>query len=387
MMANYLTHGLIISFICFQLVILIIILSNIVILHQPHPQVEPGNFPYVSILIPARNEEKRISKCIYSLLEQDYPNYEVIVLDDQSTDDTAVILERIGVDNSKLDILVGTQPPNDFTGKNWACAQLAEHAHGDLLLFTDADTIFQPQALEEIVRAMMAEQADFISGYPRQIIESWGERLLVPFFLWAVMSFIPLWLAYRLRLPVLSTAVGQMMLFRREAYQQLGGHTALGPKIVEDTALAKGIKRAGLRWRIINITNLVSCRMYLGSQDAFFGFAKNLFAAFEFRLGVFLFVYFWLGALFIEPLIILSAKLFGVASTASYTELAICIGFSLLLWCIPYMELKISPFLGMIYPITIIANEVTAFQSLLLSLTGRLSWKGRPLPRPKWRWL
>ena len=386
-MANYLTHGLIISFIYFQMVVLIIVVSNIVILHQPRPHDEPSNFPSISVLIPARNEEKRISKCIHSLLEQDYSNYELIVLEDQSSDDTAVTLGRIGVDNPRLKILAGTPPPQGFTGKNWACAQLAEHAWGDLLLFTDADTIFQPQALKEIVKAMLREQADLITGYPRQLMESWGERLLVPFFLWAVLCFTPLWLAYRLRLPILSTAVGQMMLFRREAYQQVGGHEALGPKIVDDTALASSIKRAGLRWRVINITDLISCRMYLGSKQAFDGFAKNLFAAFEFRLGVFLFVYLWLGALFLEPLIILSAKLFGVAPTASYIELAICIGFSLLLWCIPYGELKLPLFLGIIYPITIIANEVAAFQSVILSLTGRLSWKGRPLPRPRWRWL
>ncbi len=386
-MANYLTHGLIISFICFQMVILIIVLSNIVILHKPHPQDEPSIFPDVSVLVPARNEENRIGKCIRSLLEQDYPKYEVIVLDDQSSDNTAVILGRIGADNPRLKILAGTPLPQGFTGKNWACAQLAEHAQGDLLLFTDADTIFQPQALKEIVRVMLGERADFVSGYPRQLMESWGERLLVPFFLWAVLCFTPLWLAYQLKLPILSAAVGQMMLFRREAYHEVGGHAALAPKIVEDTALATSIKKAGLRWRIINITDLVSCRMYLGSQEAFSGFAKNLFAAFDFRLGEFLFVYLWLGVLFLEPLIILSAKLFRTAPTASYTEIAICIGFSLLLWCIPYGELKLPLYLGISYPITIIANEVAAFQSLFLSLTGQLSWKGRSLPRPKWKWL
>jgi len=386
-MASYFNHGMIISFIYFQAAVLIIILSNIILLHRPRHPYKSVNFPFVSILVPARDEEKSISKCIHSLLGQDYPNYEVIVLDDQSSDDTADILQRIGIDYPRLKVLVGTSPPEGFTGKNWACAQLVQHAQGELLLFTDADTIFQPQALKEIVRAMLGEQADLITGYPRQLMESWGERLLVPFFLWAVLCFTPLWLAYRLRIPSLSTAVGQMMLFRREAYQKVGGHAALGAAIVEDIALARSIKRAGLRWRVVNIMDLISCRMYLGSQEAFDGFAKNLFATFDFRLGEFLFVYLWLGALFLEPLIILTSKLFGIAPSASYFELAICLGFSVLVWCIPYWELKFPLILGIFYPITMIANECAAFKSLILSLTGRLSWKGRPITRPKWKWL
>jgi chlorobactene glucosyltransferase len=386
-MANYLTHGIIISFIYFQAVVLIVILSNIVLLHRIHRHMEPVNYPSVSILVPARDEEKNIGKCIRSLLVQDYPNYEVIVLDDQSSDDTPVILERIRVDNPRLIILAGTPPPEGFTGKNWASAQLAEHTKGDLLLFTDADTVFQPQALREIVRVMVGENADLLTGYPRQAMESWGERLLVPFFLWAVLCFTPLWLAYRLRVPSLSAAVGQMMLFRREAYQKVGGHAALGSVTVEDIALARSIKRVGLRWRVMSIIDLISCRMYLGSQEAFAGFTKNLFAAFDFRLGMFLFVYLWLGALFLHPWIIVAAKLFGLTPTASYIELALCIGLSVLIWCIPYWELKLPLILGLIYPITMIVNEGAAFQSLRYSLSGRLSWKGRPLPMPKWRWL
>jgi chlorobactene glucosyltransferase len=374
-------------FIYFQAVVLIIVLSNIILFHRLRRQNEPINYPSVSILVPARDEEKRISNCIRSLLGQDYPSFEVIVLNDQSSDDTAGILQRIGIDYPRLKVLAGSSPPDGFTGKNWACAQLAQHAQGELLLFTDADTIFLPQALKEIVRAMLGEQADLITGYPRQLIESWGERLLVPFFLWAVLCFTPLWLAYRLKVPSLSTAVGQMMLFKHDAYQKVGGHAALGAVIVEDIALVRNIKRAGLRWRVVNITDLISCRMYFGGQEAFNGFAKNLFATFDFHLGVFLFVYLWLGALFLEPWIILAGKLFGIAPSASYFELAICIGLSVLVWCIPYGELKLPLILGIFYPITMIANEGAALQSLILSLTGRLSWKGRPLPRPKRRWL
>lgn len=386
-MENYLTHGIIISFISFQAVVLIIILSNLVVLHRTHRHIEPVNYPSVSILVPARNEEKTIDKCIRSLLAQDYPNYEVIVLDDQSDDNTAGILHRIGNNNPRLKILAGTLPQEEFTGKNWACIQLIEHAQGELVMFTDADTIFKPKALKEVVRAMMGEQADLITGYPRQLMESWGERLLVPFFLWAVVCFTPLWLAYRLRIPGLSNAVGQMMLFRREAYHKVGGHAALGAVIIEDIALARRVIRAGLRWRVVNIADLVSCRMYRGGQEALQGFTKNLFATFNFRLGLFVFVYLWLGVLFLLPWIILAGKLFGFTPDASYIELAVSIGLSVLVWSIPYWELKLPLILALFYPITMMVNEGAALKSLFYSLFGRLSWKGRPLPKPKWRWL
>jgi chlorobactene glucosyltransferase len=381
-MVNYLTHELIIHLIIFQLVILVIVLSNILILHVP--QLDS---PTISILVPVRNEEKGIGRCIQSLLEQDYPSYEVLALDDQSSDRTHAILEQIASLQPKLKILKGTPPPEGYSGKNWACAQLALQSQSELLLFTDADTVFKPQSLRSIVSAMLGEQADLLTGFPQQQVQSWGERLLVPFFSWTFLCFIPLWLAYRLRLPALSSAVGQMMLFRREAYREVGGHENLGTVIVDDLVLARRIKAAGMRWRVMNVADLITCRMYLGSREAFNGFAKNLFATFDFHLSLFLFVYIWLAVLFLEPLIVLVFLTLGQAQTAHITELVVCIGLSLLLWLVPNIEMGVPFLLGLIYPITILANEVVAIQSLWLSLAGRLSWKGRPLDRPNWKWL
>jgi chlorobactene glucosyltransferase len=237
------------------------------------------------------------------------------------------------------------------------------------------------------VTALIGEKADLLTGFPRQEAYTWGERLLVPFFHWAFFCFTPLWLAYRLRLPTLSSAVGQMMLFRCEAYQAIGGHESVGSSIIDDLMLARRIKAAGLRWRVINITDLITCRMYRGSREAFNGFAKNLFAAFDFHLLSFLFAFLWLAVMFWEPLIVLALSVFGQAPQARPNELAVCVGLSLLLWLIPYLQLGIPFYLALLYPVTLLANEVVAFQSLRLSLTGRLNWKGRSLARPNWKWL
>lgn len=385
-MADYFNHSLVQHLIAFQVLILLVILSNIRLLHQARRYAPPPAFPKVSILIPARNEENTIAGCIRSLLAQDYPSYEVLVLDDQSSDGTRFILEQIANSQPRLRVLDGKSPPDGLLGKNWACVQLAQLAQGDLLFFTDADTLHHPQTLRATVTALLGTQADMLTGFPRQEVHSWGERLLVPFFSWAILCFIPLGVAYRLRLPALSSGVGQMMLFRREAYEAIGGHERLGLSIVDDLMLTRRIKEAGLRWRVSYIADLITCRMYRNSREAFRGLEKNLFAAFDFRLLPYSFVFLWLAVMFWEPLIVLGLMIFGQAPQARANELAICIGISLLLWMVPYIELGIPLRLAFLYPITLLTNEVVAFQSLRLSLAGRLTWKGRTLTQPHWRW-
>jgi chlorobactene glucosyltransferase len=386
-MIDYFTRSLIIHLIIFQAVVLLVILSNIWILRRTRGHAPPPVWPRVSILVPARNEERAIAGCIQSLLAQDYPAFEVLALDDQSSDATGSILEQIARTQPKLKVLAGSPPPEGILGKNWACAQLAQQAQGDLLFFTDADTLHQPHSLRLIVTALTGEQADMMTGFPRQEVHSWGERLLVPFFTWAFYCFIPLGLAYRSRLPALSIAAGQMLLFRRQAYQAIGGHGGLGSSIIDDLTLARKIKAAGLRWRVTHISDLITCRMYHGSRQALDGFSKNLFAAFDFRLLPFAFVFIWLAVMFLEPLIILVLSALGQEPQAQAGELAVCVGLAWLVWLIPYVELGVPFYLALLYPLNILANEAAAFQSLRLSLSGGLVWKDRLIGRPRWRWL
>lgn len=386
-MSNYLAHALIFHLIVFQGVILLVILSNIRILHHSRGHIPPSVFPMVSILVPARNEEQNIASCVRSLLAQDYPFFEVLVLDDRSEDGTGSILEKLAGSQPGLRVLQGAAPPGDLPGKNWACSQLARQAQGDLLFFTDADTRHKPGTLRAFVTALEGEQADLLTGFPCQEVHTWGERLLVPFFSWAMLCFIPLVLAYRLRLPALASAVGQGLLFRREAYWTVGGHIQAGSSIVDDLVLARRIKAAGLRWRVTFAADLVSCRMYQESQAAMDGFEKNLFAAFDFRLLPFLFVFIWLAVMFWEPMIVLLASLFGLAPQARADELIACLGLSLLVWLVPYMDLRLPFWLAFLYPLTILSTEVVALQSLYHSLRGGLSWKSRSIPPPRWRWL
>ena len=386
-MADYFTHDLIYHLIIFQAVILVIILSNIWITRRARVHPPPQTFPLVSILVPARNEERNIAGCVQSLLAQDYPGFEVLVLDDQSSDDTPVILKKIAATQPRLQVLEGVPPAGNVVGKNWACSQLAHHARGELLLFTDADTRHHPQMLRTVVTALIGEKADLITGYPRQVVDSWGERLLVPFFSWALSSFIPLVLGYHLRLSALSSAVGQLMLFRREAYLAIGGHESVSDSMVDDMSLARRIKSARLRWRMVHIADRISCRMYRSSREAADGFTKNLFAVFDYRLLPFLFAFSWLLFMFGEPLVVMIMMLTGQASLSQPAAVAACLALAVLLWLIHYLNTGFPLGLAFLYPFTVLANVGIALRSCAYSLGGNVEWKGRRIARKSWKWL
>jgi len=385
-MARYLARDLIFHLIIFQAILLLIVLSNVCLLRRSGRHDPSWRYPKVSVLVPARDEARSIARCIGSLLCQDYPDFEVLVLDDHSTDETRPILERMARSASRLRVLRSQPLPSGWLGKNWACAQLAAQAEGALLFFTDADTFHRPEALRAAVSALEGEGADLLTGFPRQIMHTWGERLIVPVFGWAFYCFMPLLLAYRFRLPALSTAVGQVMLFRREAYQSIGGHVAVRASIAEDLALARRIKALGYRWRVMDVTRLISCRMYHSGHEAYAGLCKNLFAAFGFRFLPYLFVWLWLAVTFLEPPLVLGLHGLGLAPQAQTTPILACMGLALALWLISYRRLRLPLYLAVFYPVTLLAIETVAFSSLWLTVTGRLAWKGRALVRPQCRW-
>ncbi len=180
-------------------ILLAIALGNLLALRRLGTYPFPPQLPRVSVLLPARNEEAVIGDCVRSLLAQDYPDFEVLVLDDGSTDGTGDVLAALARTDDRLRVLSGQPLPEGWLGKHWACQQLAEAATGELLLFTDADTVHHPQALRLGVAAMEAERADLMSGFLRQRLLTWGERLTVPAIFWCFFSFLPLALAHRVR--------------------------------------------------------------------------------------------------------------------------------------------------------------------------------------------
>ncbi len=239
-------------------------------------------WPFVSVCIPARNEEARIGPCLESLLSQDYPHYEVLVLDDQSTDGTRDLLTRYSKKNRHLKILRGKSLPVDWVGKSWACHQLSQKAKGAWILFTDADTWHHPDTLKRSVTAGENHQADLLSCVTGQATQSWLEYLVVPVMVFDLTAFLPA--RWAIKQGKFGGANGQFLFFNRKAYQSMGGHGSVRGEIVEDLAIGKKVTQRGLRLVLLDGSRLISCRMYHCAKEVIEGFSKNFFPVFDFSL-------------------------------------------------------------------------------------------------------
>jgi chlorobactene glucosyltransferase len=323
-----------------------------------------------------------VEACVRSLLSQDYTHFEVLVLDDGSTDRTAAILRDLGSDG-RLRVLSGAPLPPGWLGKNWACHQLASAASGELLLFTDADTRHHPRALLDAVTALGDARADFLSVLPAQEMRTRGERLLVPLLSWSQQTFYPIAAFRRVPVSALTTAIGQFMLFRRAAYEAIGGHSRVRGSAVDDCDLARQVSRAGLRWTLLDGTCRVTCRMYGSLREAVDGFSKNLFARFGYNLPVFAFVWSWLVWVTWQPpiLLMLRAARPDLVSREVAAYAAAATGMSFLLWAIADLRFRVRLDHVLAAPLTVLAAAVVAARSVVWHVLRRGAWKGRSLYR------
>jgi chlorobactene glucosyltransferase len=243
---------------------------------------EPSvGMPSLSIVVPARNEARQIEACVRSLLAQEYPHFEVIVVDDCSNDGTAEIVERVAAEDGRVRLARGTPLAEGWVGKPWALTQGERVASGAWLLFTDADTIHAPLASASAMAYALRENADFLSLLVDQETVTLPERAFLPSILLAIAFGIgPM---DDINDPRKENAIfnGQYILARRTAYDALGGHGAVRAEIAEDYEFAKLVKRDG-RFRSVfaGSHGLVTTRMYRTFGELWEGFVKN------FALGV-----------------------------------------------------------------------------------------------------
>lgn len=261
--------------------------------------------PCVSILIPARNEAHNIGHTVAMVLGQHYPNFELLVLDDHSTDATATVATAAANGDPRFRLLTGESLPAGWGGKNWACHQLAAAAQSAWLLFTDADVQWQPEALAALLTIREQTDADLLTVWPTQITQSWGERLTVPLMSLAIWAYLPLWLVHATPYRAAAAANGQCMLFRQRAYSNAGGHAAIRGQVLDDVLLAQRVKGTGARLRMADGAGLIACRMYHNWQEVLHGYAKNILAGHQqsplfllastlFHLLTFIGPWFWL---------------------------------------------------------------------------------------------
>lgn len=240
------------------------------------PASPPQNAPLISICIPARNEEQNIRVCVESALMQNYPNFEIIVLDDRSTDATPRILAELATLDSRLHPISGSDLPSGWVGKPHALHQASTSARGEWLCFVDADTFLSPQALSSCYVKAMEVQADLFTTLHRQIMGSFWEKAVMPIVVTALsVGFNP----RKVNDPTYKDAIasGQFILIRREVYEKIGGHASVRDQIVEDQALAERVKWSGYRLALADGTALISTRMYTSLSSMWEGWTKNMY--------------------------------------------------------------------------------------------------------------
>ncbi len=236
----------------------------------------PQQAPLVSICIPARNEENNIRRCVEAALAQDYPNIEVIVLDDRSTDATLTQLTDIASRDSRLIPINGSDLPVGWAGKPHALFQASAVAHGEWLCFVDADTFLEPQAISSVYAKALETEADLFTVMTRQILGSFWEKVVMPLVMTALsVGFSP----RKVNDPSRRDAVanGQFIFIKRSIYDLIGGHEKVKDQIVEDKAISEQVKWNGHRLVVADGMQVVSTRMYTSLETMWEGWTKNIY--------------------------------------------------------------------------------------------------------------
>jgi chlorobactene glucosyltransferase len=263
--------------------ILAIFLLNLILnlkkLMRPSEESKvPAAPPLISVLIPARNEEANIRKCVESLQKQDYPNFEIIVLDDNSEDSTADIVAAMAARDKRIRLLSGEPLPGDWAGKPFACYQLARKARGSWFLFVDADTVHAPHMLRSVLDLAIKTKASLLSGFPRQRADTLPLKIVMPVMYFFILGWLPIWWLQRSRTPKPSLAIGQFLMFPRDDYWRMGGHKVVQSRIVEDVWFGIETCRHGGRHVAVDLSSVVECTMYGDIKGAWAGIGRSIYS-------------------------------------------------------------------------------------------------------------
>jgi len=234
----------------------------------------------ISIIIPVRNESGKIENLLQDLTQQSYRNLEIIVVDDDSEDNTSVIVKEKTIADARIKLLNSEIPDQSWLGKNHACYRGAKSAKGKYLFFLDADVRLEPEAISSIIGYFEKTRPVFLSVFPKQILANYGVKQVVPIMNYILLSLLPLFLV---RLPwfsSLSAANGQFMLFDADIYKAFEPHKRFKHEKVEDIKIARFLKKKKLKIACLTGNDDISCNMYDNYSEAMEGFSKNIAAFF-----------------------------------------------------------------------------------------------------------
>ena len=332
--------------------------------------------PMVSVLIPARNEEKRIRPTLDAVFKQDYARYEVIVVDDNSTDGTWAILEEYAAANENMRILKGRPLPEGWKGKPYAMTQLAEKAEGELFVFLDADINPAPDFLSWTAERMRSHGADSLSAYARHRAKTVKEYIFFPLLYLVNFTFLPFWLIKYLKTPLISHAIGQLMAFRREAYEGLGGFEVVKDKILEDIQMARAVKAAGYKHVFLDARKVLAGNMYDSWEHTVAGLKRSIYEYFDKKFYPLVIL-----SVFITAFLVLPAPLIPVALICGWEHTPWLLAGNagiLIGWGVTIFDRRLPWYVPLFYPVQFLFILVLAWKSVYDDVTGQgYDWKDR----------
>ena len=328
----------------------------------------PSSISGVSILVPARNEAHRIGHLIDNLTKLNYPDFELLILDDESNDQTSQVVKSYINNNQGIRLIQGKPLPKGWIGKNWACHQLGMLAEKSYFLFLDADVEeIHPRLLSYSIVNMEKLDLSLLSIFPDQIMKSMGEKMVVPLMNYLLLSLLPLWFIRRIPFFPLAAANGQFMLFKAKDYQKFQWHKRVKSSIVEDIAIMRMVKRNKKKGMTFVSNNLIHCRMYANYKEALSGFSKNILAIFgNSMIGLAI----YLGVtILIWPILIFYVPVFWLIGS---WFLVICMRIVISLLSNQPVGWNI-----ILHPLQLGNLILISFWSIYKKLTGSNEWKGR----------
>lgn len=341
--------------------------------------------PFVSIIVPARNEEGKIARCLESLLAQDYPNFEIVAIDDRSTDATGEIIGALAARDSRIKFVKGKDAPSGWIGKCNALAHAVGYASGDWYIFTDADTYHRPNSVADAVNYGIENKIDLMSFLPMQELGSFPEKLIMPVLLSAFLIGDPFHAVNDPR-DKRAYAHGQYILCRRSSYLAVGGHRSVRDEIVEDHALARVFKEKGYKIEVADGKTLYSVRMYTDLTSLWYGWTKNLYSFIDSKLSYLIILLLMLNTVVVLPWFWLGFVTYQW-TTGLYTEGLLCLTLlAIAQFSMPSLWLKrtschhdgVSWYHFFLTPFGCLAVSALYMHAAYLVHTGgQVNWKGR----------
>ena len=339
----------------------------------------PGDppLPRVSVIVTAHNEERSAEQSLRSLLRQDYPNYEVVYVDDRSDDRTGEIADRFGREDARVKVIHVRALPAGWFGKNHAAWRAAEAATGDVLLFTDGDAIFAPRAVEYGVRHLAREDLDFLSVFGRVAVRGAMLRACVMNTTLALFSKTRPWEVRDPGSPA-SFGFGPYIMFRAAAYRNMGGHRRIALRPDEDVQICRLAKRSGLPSDVVVGHGHVWFEWYTALGGLVRGLEKSFFATLDYRLSQVVsgtLALFWL----ISPFVMAPVS----AAAGPSAALALWTGAAAVCWATAVLAaraLRFPGWTGLLYPLATVVVSYIMWRSTLVTIFRGVSWGGAPVP-------